>query len=398
MEIFHSAPEEDRVLDRIDALCAPYSEMRREERQFINSLLLRKKPSLALELGVAAGSSSLLMLNALRGIEESRVFSIDIAPDYYRDKTRRTGFLVEEHQSLARRWRLFTGSPPCLLMDEIAEAGGGVDFCLLDTTHALPGEFLDFLSVFPYLNPDCVVALHDTQAHTGFTFDLLLSNCLLLSAIKGEKILLPLADPSGIDDNPYATGAALPNIGAVILDKEATLRHIADVFHPLSVGWGYTPDPDHLRVLSRHFERHYDRYCLDYFHAAISCHTRTRRREENAEEYLKRLSPVYIFGAGENGRKLSRLCRDFSAPTTIAGFLDNNPKLHGREIDGIRVFAPRHPSDIGDASPTVVISMHDGAAQKAAVEECRRLGYTPMDRHTFVHGHIADFLRSRLFA
>jgi FlaA1/EpsC-like NDP-sugar epimerase len=46
---------------------------------------------------------------------------------------------------------------------------------------------------------------------------------------------------------------------------------------------------------------------------------------------------IAVFGAGEGGR---RVVRALNSSVLIVGVLDNDPKKHGTEVAGVRVYAP----------------------------------------------------------
>ena len=52
--------------------------MNKNQRGFINGLIRYFKPKKILELGVFFGGSSIIILNAIKDIEDSHLFSIDI--------------------------------------------------------------------------------------------------------------------------------------------------------------------------------------------------------------------------------------------------------------------------------------------------------------------------------
>lgn len=125
------------------------SEMTYLERKFLNGVVRTVKPKKILEVGVAAGGGSAIILNAIKDIKDSFLYSIDYSEAYYRDCTKKTGFIVDEQfHDLKSKWKLYTGGLAAKFMYEI---GGEIDLCLLDTAHSNPGEFIDFLIILPYL-------------------------------------------------------------------------------------------------------------------------------------------------------------------------------------------------------------------------------------------------------
>lgn len=78
------------------------------------------------------------------------------------------------------------------IASRIEEIGNGIDFVILDTMHALPGELLDFISLYPYLDKRAVIVFHDVgQSQLGFgningaLYEY--ASLVSLSTIMGEK-------------------------------------------------------------------------------------------------------------------------------------------------------------------------------------------------------------------
>ena len=98
-----------------------------------------------MEIGVSAGSSAVVLLNAINKNSSAKLFSIDYSNDWYKSPDKRTEFLLYNYMELKQRWKLYTGGLSIKFMDEI---GGDIDFCLIDTLHTIHGGILDFLMVF----------------------------------------------------------------------------------------------------------------------------------------------------------------------------------------------------------------------------------------------------------
>jgi len=48
------------------------------QREFINGIIRKFKPKKLVEIGVFSGGSSIIILNAIKDIEKSKLFSIEI--------------------------------------------------------------------------------------------------------------------------------------------------------------------------------------------------------------------------------------------------------------------------------------------------------------------------------
>jgi len=209
---------ETNWLDRINEKISPYCEMSLEEREFVNGLIRYHKPKKILEIGVSAGGSSAILLNAAADYG-AEVHSVDYLAHWYSDPSKESGFLVKEQfPELAEKWHFHHGSIAAKFMEKI---GGDIDFCLIDTMHCNPGEFLDFLMVLPYLKSEAIVVLHDVSLNTQVgkfdhvfkrieSYDRATTCNTLFSVLRGQR-QLPSRKPL---DQRFA------NIGAVKLASE----------------------------------------------------------------------------------------------------------------------------------------------------------------------------------
>lgn len=72
------------------------SEMTYKERCFLNGIIRQTKPKKILELGVSAGGSSALILNAIKDFESAKLYSIDYKEKWIRDENKDTGFVIAD--------------------------------------------------------------------------------------------------------------------------------------------------------------------------------------------------------------------------------------------------------------------------------------------------------------
>ncbi len=218
------------------------SEMKHIERRFLNGIIRQIKPKKILECGVSAGGSSAIILNAIKDIEDSFLYSIDYNTLYYRDNSKKTGFIInDKFPELANKWKLYTGGLAAKFIDEI---GDNIDLCLLDTMHINPGEFIDFLIVLPYMKKNSVLVLHDIALHSCSNYAT--TNGTLFSTLKGRKMT--------IDNNVFGTN--LGNIGLVILDDDIKER-IFDYFYLLTLPWSYLPSNEDIVTMENFIKKHY---------------------------------------------------------------------------------------------------------------------------------------------
>lgn len=262
MKIFEPEKFETEIIDNINNILddktysgdITISEMTYIQRCFLNGALRQVKPKKILELGVSAGGSSAIILNSIKDIEGSFLYSIDYSTQYYRDSSKKSGFLVnDKFNNLSNKWKLYTGGLSAKFIDEI---GDGIDFCLLDTMHCNPGEFIDFLTILPYLKKNAVLVIHDTSLYVHF------QHCItcgvLFSSLKGIK-MTP-------NENIFST---IGNIGLVILDDDIKER-IFDYFYLLTLPWSYLPSNEDIVIIENFIKRHYgDKYSKMFLSIAL---------------------------------------------------------------------------------------------------------------------------------
>lgn len=241
------------------------SEMLPSERVFLDKLLREKKPKKILEVGVSAGASSVVILNAMQDLPDSKLFSVELSKNYYPDvydesKTdkRLSGFLVKQYfpDIDEKKWRFLTGNVSAAFMEEI---GGDVDFVLLDASHHLPGELLDFLMVLPFLKTGATVVLHDVNLNfnNGDVQFFLIACRMLFSLVTADNKKLIEAE----------TGNKLPNIGSFEITQK-TRDNISDLFQALTIPWWYVPEKEHYDAILALFTKYYDKKDCDLFVAA----------------------------------------------------------------------------------------------------------------------------------
>jgi predicted O-methyltransferase YrrM len=129
------------------------------------------RPKVVVETGVASGTSSWLILNALEKNGAGRLYSIDL-PDH--DPTRPynvggaggTGRAVPE--SLRRRWKLILGDSKQALPVLIADVGR-VGLFFHDSEHTYDAMKREFEAVLPHLESGGLIVSDDVQKNAAFS-------------------------------------------------------------------------------------------------------------------------------------------------------------------------------------------------------------------------------------
>ena len=106
---------EDYEKDIINNKIKRYSkwQLSMEQANFINGIIRKKKLKKCLEIGVANGGSSVLILNSIKNIKNSFLVSLDLNTQNYKNSTIKTGYIVNKYfPELKKKWKLLTGDQP----------------------------------------------------------------------------------------------------------------------------------------------------------------------------------------------------------------------------------------------------------------------------------------------
>ena len=230
-----------------------------EEQKFLHGLIRTIKPKKVVEIGVARGGSSVLILNAIKDIKGAKLYSIDKSIYCYLERKKKSGYLVQEKfPELMNIWTLYTGG---ITSEFIEKIGNGIDLVFIDTMHVTPGEMLDWLMVLPFLKNGAIVIFHDVFAlygnrkitkqkkHT--------SNNQLLCYIRGELIL-----------PHYGDKVFFRNIGGLKLAPEQQKNYYA-YFLALGIQWEYMPNDSELKLMRNFFMKYYGEKFVEVFDDAV---------------------------------------------------------------------------------------------------------------------------------
>lgn len=255
MKIHEPENFQTEIVDEIKDKIA-LGEMTYKEKCFLNGIIRQTQPKKILELGVSAGGSSAVILNAIKDFDNARLYSIDYSEKWHHDKTKQAGFIIDENFAHFKdNWQLYLGGTAARFIEKI---GGEIDICLIDTVHSNPGEFLDLLMVLPYLKKNAVIILHDTCYHAwkndrGGGCRNSYTNGVLFSCIKGKKLTF--------NENYFHQYA---NIGAIVLD-ELQDDKMFDYLYLLTLPWFYLPTDTDILECQNLFKKNYGDEFADKF-------------------------------------------------------------------------------------------------------------------------------------
>jgi hypothetical protein len=253
MRHYHEGRPALKVSDTARAVAAEVAPLTREatgnvstgDACFLLSLLELERPMHILELGVASGTSTLMMLRMMDAVvPRATLDSVDLADAYYADPTKPVGYLVTEHSPAApANWRLATGAGAMNLAAHPRLVGTPMarhyHLTFIDAHHGHPWPTLDALCLLPYVVPYSFVAFHDI-------------NLPLLGDYPYHGAVHVLRDwPREVlisDDAP------VPNIGAIQL-SDAAVRDAASLIPMLRHEWDCGIHPFHAERILAHLER-----------------------------------------------------------------------------------------------------------------------------------------------
>lgn len=229
-----------------------YCEMTYKEHGFLCGLIKDKVPDKIVEVGVAGGGTTGVIMKCLDLVNPSaKMYSCDLNKMCYRRKDKPTGYQLEEIKDELTNYNNHKFLLGKYLPQFIDQIGGNIDVCVLDTVHRMPGEILDFLTILPFLNDGAVCILHDTANNLlGKPYKDTYATKILLDCVYTEKY--------------YDFQNENLNIGAFVVDHR-TREYIANVFSSLSVTWAYEPSIRQLTTYRDVFKKYYDEECLSLF-------------------------------------------------------------------------------------------------------------------------------------
>lgn len=233
-------------------------ELIKNEPYFLNSIIRKIKPKNCIEIGTSSGGSAILILNAIKDINDSILVSIDLTTKLYKNRALKTGYKVKKYfPELLNKWKLFTGQQPHIFLEKLKMK---FDFLFLDTVHVVPGEIINLIEVLPFLNENSIIILHDINYHNMGYFkkkNFHPSNLFLFTTLYGEKVI--------IKDKNYG----FENIGAIFLYQNQK-KHFLDYFLLLMTPWQYMLENKKINELRNFIKKYYkDQFYLNIFNKAV---------------------------------------------------------------------------------------------------------------------------------
>lgn len=262
-------------------------EMTEDEIWFIKHFIKEYNPKKIVEIGVSAGGNTVNLLHWKD--KDAKLFSVDISTQWYRDNTKLSGFMAEEI-SLDDNWKLYRGYD---YLDVYEKIGQDIDFIIIDTVHAMPGEFFSFIAALPHLKDGCIVVLHDIHLNmVGFS-----ENKFGVHNVAAYCTGLLFG---GVSSNKkWILKSVMPNIGAFVID-DSTRENIKDIFHILCTSWFYYPfDPNkpfklNLDGYSTFIKENYSSDCYNLYENCLKLQSKYSDFQSSKLNKFKRFLSGYL--------------------------------------------------------------------------------------------------------
>jgi predicted O-methyltransferase YrrM len=400
---------ENNIYEKLTDRDLQYSEMPDVERRFVNGLVRYFRPRRLLEIGVARGGGSVVLLNAIADMRGRTLVSIDAMTEYYADSGFEVGFsALEKYRDRMlgavtpdenkcevsysetgkcsdgeKQWQLITGKDPAEVMDVIGTARK-FDFAVLDSAHIHPVESLNFLTFLPYLADDAIVVIQDIgfwawqirslresfyQGLHRFPF-LSFANKLLFDTVSADKITLPI--------NEYPERMPFSNIGAFQINRD-TWRYLDNVFSMLAFPWGIVPP--RIGAVAKFIHKHYEQKHIDMFDRALAMNSILASNQYTSFAGMEKANvrqgrKIVYYGAGRYLQGiLFRLAQEKrNRPDDVWFWPDEIWDINAKnivELAGIPVKTPCFDNTSTGENTMMVISM-DRQFHGAVVDEVAR--------------------------
>ena len=277
------------------------AEMNEFQHAFVAGLFKKYKPRKILEIGIAAGGTTCFLHECKKKYGyKLEIFSVDKFENYYRVPSKKTGHLLKEmvmcdgYEDILEYQHLLIGKSIPFYIEEI---GNNVDFLIIDTTHALPGELLDFFVCLPYLKEGAIVVLHDTVCNILENSNSFATK-ILFDVVKAKKIV-----NFNVDEEKY-TG--LPNIMAFEITED-TKVNAKDVLSALTLNWQYGLEDDEKLKYAQLISKNYGDSFRNLFLGIATVNIRNLYLNQISnyfddstliDRWIELKSPVLIYGNG----------------------------------------------------------------------------------------------------
>lgn len=259
--------------------------MTRFESAFLLGVIEHYRPKTIVEVGVASGvTTAMILKKLLQSNYQAKLYSLDLLNYCVENNKKLTGYYASEYYSNLisdnLTFNLFTGSVSAKYFQNIE---GIIDLLILDTSHVIPGEILDFLLFLPKMAEGSLVILHDInlQFLNFMEYHNNSATLELFSSVVADKYL-----------NLDSTGNDIFTNIALFIVNHKTKDHIENVFLTLCNRWVGRLDNSDLTLYDNVFSQYYDDHIYKLFR--ISIELNSNENHETISIPIKRRSIGYF--------------------------------------------------------------------------------------------------------
>ena len=315
-------------------------EMTEQNHAFISGIIKMKRPNKIVEIGVAEGGTTAVIMQTLSMLElESKVYSVDLNENFYYNNGLKTGYAFHEIKrliSLGKNEHQFMFGKT--IAGQLELIGKGIDLVIIDTTHVLPGEILDFVAILPYLSKKAIVILHDVDVFWGR----IINNELEAMEGVATRVLFISVLADRIVDNENE----MCNIAAYQIN-EHTYKYIEGCFWALGLPWTSRLSIENLKEYRDCIERNYSDYYIDIFDVAVRTNLHMLAAKEKREslndkcflvkDRVSNISRIALYGAGYCGKENYSLLKEIDG-LEVTVWVDKRYKEYQKQ--GLNVVTP----------------------------------------------------------
>lgn len=288
----------------------------------------RKKTKKIVEVGISNGGTTSCIIKTVMDFKlDSDVYGVDISKVCYRNSKYESGFLAKEVAKDLdfNKLHIFTGDVVASFLDDIAK-NHDIDFLILDTTHSVPGEILEFIVCYPFLTSNATVVLHDVGMNLISNNTTEHATKVLFDVVSADKYML----------NLDFTGLSFPNIAAFQLNNR-TPDSLNSLFSSLSLSWEYLIDDLYLAKYLSFIKKYYSEaqysYLVDLLKVQEYRYFRNFLLREFGVDFMltneawkNTNNKIVIYGAGSSGKSIYKYAKICGLRVDAIACSDEYPK------------------------------------------------------------------------
>lgn len=377
MKIYNAQDCYSKPIDEIKDLTKGKTLMLENEQKLFVHLMKENTPSKILELGTHIGGTTAVILATMEELNlNAKLYSVDL----YAAEENMRNTIDESVSKKYPNWNQDNWLIYCdhVIAEVIEDIKGDIDFCIIDTSHMLPGEVLDFITILPFLQDGAIVVLHDTRLATaGVARIANATNILFSSVVASEKFLIQ-------DEHNQ-----IQNISAFRVDSD-TRKYIENIMLALSLPWGYPVMEKHQlayeKIVKKYYSKSYHLFCDCYKYGSTVGmqsivninYTKLKNIliENIVSLYEEKQEKIVFWGCGDVlstffdskswwGQFPQLFIDQLYQNSMLENFIFIDANSNTKLFQGQEVHKPEYIQTLGDEFSSVIITPFDSTIQQA---------------------------------